>query len=37
MQIHVDRYKHNVYSHLTDLFFWRSLITLGASKSRFHA
>jgi hypothetical protein len=36
MQIHVDRYKHNVYSHLTDPFL-RSLITLDGSKTRFHA
>ena len=36
MQIHVDRYKYNIYSHLTEPFL-RSLITLDASKSRFHA
>src|SRR6266446_4135702 len=36
MQIHVDRYKHSIYSHLTDLFL-RSLTTLDHSKSRFHA
>ncbi|KAF8491140.1 hypothetical protein F5888DRAFT_1063248 [Russula emetica] len=35
-QIHVDRYKHNIYSHLTDPFL-RSLITLDGLKSRFHA
>ncbi|KAF8466527.1 hypothetical protein DFH94DRAFT_639281, partial [Russula ochroleuca] len=35
-QIHVDRYKHNIYSHLSDPFL-RSLVTLDASKSRFHA
>ncbi|SRR6266436_3103141 len=36
MQIHVDRYKHSIYSHLTDPFL-RSLTTLDPSKSRFHA
>ena len=35
-QIHVDRYKHSVYSHISDPFM-RSLITLDASKTRFHA
>ncbi|KAI9430540.1 beta-lactamase-like protein [Lactarius indigo] len=35
-RIHVDRYKHSVYSHLADPFL-RSLITLDASKTRFHA
>ncbi|KAH9980740.1 hypothetical protein BJV74DRAFT_85576 [Russula compacta] len=35
-QIHVDRYKYNIYSHLTDPFL-RSLITPDASKTRFHA
>ncbi|KAI9509474.1 beta-lactamase-like protein, partial [Russula earlei] len=35
-QIHVDRYKHNIYSHLADPFL-PSLITLDPSKTRFHA
>ncbi|KAI9448810.1 hypothetical protein BJY52DRAFT_1310396 [Lactarius psammicola] len=35
-RIHVDRYKHSVYSHLADPFL-RSLITPDASKTRFHA
>ncbi|KAN0128916.1 Beta-lactamase-like protein, partial [Lactarius tabidus] len=35
-QIHVDRYKHSVYSHIADPFM-RSLITLDPSKTRFHA
>jgi hypothetical protein len=35
-QIHVDRYKHSVYSHIADPYM-RSLITLDASKTRFHA
>src|SRR5258708_1785797 len=36
MYIHVDRYKYNIYTNLTDPFL-RSLITVDASKSRFHA
>ncbi|KAH9053968.1 beta-lactamase-like protein, partial [Lactarius deliciosus] len=35
-RIHVDRYKHSVYSHLADPFL-RTLVTLDASKTRFHA
>ncbi|KAH8984460.1 beta-lactamase-like protein [Lactarius akahatsu] len=35
-RIHVDRYKHSVYSHLADPFL-RSLVTLDASRTRFHA
>ena len=35
-QIHVDRYKHSVYSHIADPFL-RSVITLDPSKTRFHA
>ena len=36
MQIHVDRYKHTIYSHLADPFL-RSVITLDPSETRFHA
>jgi hypothetical protein len=35
-QIHVDRYKRSVYSHIADPFM-RSLTTLDASKTRVHA
>ena len=35
-QIHVDRYKHSIYSHIADPFL-HSLITLDPSKARFHA
>ncbi|KAI0263912.1 beta-lactamase-like protein [Gloeopeniophorella convolvens] len=35
-QIHVDRYKHTVFSRLADPFL-RSLVTLDASQTRFHA
>lgn len=36
-QIHVDRYKHNVYSHLSGDPFLRSIITRDAASTRFHA
>jgi hypothetical protein len=36
MQIHVDRYKHTIYSHVEDPFL-HSVITLDPSKTRFHA
>ena len=36
VQIHVDRYKHTIYSHLIDPFL-RSVTTLDPSKTRFHA
>ncbi|KAH9954958.1 hypothetical protein BC827DRAFT_1272104 [Russula dissimulans] len=35
-QIHVDRYKYNIYTHLSDPFL-RSLVTLDPSNTRFHA
>ncbi|KAG1742254.1 beta-lactamase-like protein [Suillus paluster] len=35
-QIHVDRYKHAVYTHLSDPFI-RSLVTRDATSTRFHA
>ncbi|KAH9959524.1 hypothetical protein BGW80DRAFT_1183450 [Lactifluus volemus] len=35
-QIHVDRYKHTIYSHVEDPFL-HSVITLDPSKTRFHA
>lgn len=36
-QIHVDRYKHNVYSHVSGDPFLRSIITRDAASTRFHA
>ncbi|KAG0700188.1 hypothetical protein DFH29DRAFT_807916, partial [Suillus ampliporus] len=35
-KIHVDRYKHAVYTHLSDPFL-RSLVTRDATSTRFHA
>lgn len=36
-QIHVDRYKHSVYSHLSLDPFLKSLITRDERSTRFHA
>lgn len=36
-QIHVDRYKHSVYSHLTCEPFLKSIITRDEKSTRFHA
>ena len=35
-QIHVDKYKHGIYTHTSDRFL-RSIITLDAASTRFHA
>ncbi|KAG1727799.1 beta-lactamase-like protein [Suillus lakei] len=35
-QIHVDRYKHAVYTHISDPFL-RTLVTRDATSTRFHA
>ncbi|KAG1780545.1 beta-lactamase-like protein [Suillus placidus] len=35
-QIHVDRYKHAVYTHISDPFL-RNLVTRDATSTRFHA
>ncbi len=36
-QIHLDRYKHGVYSHITGDPFLRSIITRDETMTRFHA
>lgn len=36
-QIHVDRYKHSVLSHLSNDPYMRSIITRDSSTTRFHA
>jgi hypothetical protein len=36
LQIHVDRYKHAVYTHISDPFL-RALVTRDATSTRFHA
>ncbi|KAI0715641.1 beta-lactamase-like protein [Cerioporus squamosus] len=36
-KIHVDRYKHGVYSHITGDPFLRSIITRDETMTRFHA
>ncbi|KAI0357562.1 hypothetical protein OH77DRAFT_1476305 [Trametes cingulata] len=36
-KIHVDRYKHGVYSHLTGDPFLKSIITRDGASTRFHA
>lgn len=37
VQIHVDRYKHGLYSHTTGDPFLTSIITKDGSSTRFHA
>ncbi|OBZ69030.1 5' exonuclease Apollo [Grifola frondosa] len=36
-KIHVDRYKHSVYSHIASDPFLRSILTCDAASTRFHA
>ena len=36
-QIHVDRYKHDVYMSLTDDPFMKAIVTKELGKTRFHA
>ncbi|CAL1712191.1 unnamed protein product [Somion occarium] len=36
-KIHVDRYKHNVYSHLSGEPFLREILTRDPASTRFHA
>ena len=37
LQVHVDRYKHGVYSHLIGDPFLKSIITKDSASTRFHA
>ncbi|KAI8978707.1 hypothetical protein BD414DRAFT_465748 [Trametes punicea] len=36
-KVHVDRYKHGIYSHITGDPFLKSIITRDGSSTRFHA